>query len=64
MAPRADTPAATTRREVVSRRLPPAALALARLVGECLGERVWRAALAEVEREAVQGVASKDGETD
>jgi len=32
--------------------LPPAALGLARLVGECLGEHVWREALAEVQREA------------
>ena len=31
---------------------PPAALALARLVGETIGERLWREAMAEVERQA------------
>jgi len=56
MAPRADTPAAMPmpRREVAPRRgaLPPAALALCRLLAEAWGEEVWRAALAEVEAEA------------
>jgi len=33
--------------------LPPAALALARLIGEALAERLWRDALAAVEGEAV-----------
>jgi hypothetical protein len=42
------------RREVAPRRgaLPPAALALCRLLAEAWGEEVWRAALAEVEAEA------------
>jgi len=48
MVPRADTAAARPRRQAVPREgeLPPAALALARLIGEALGERLWREALA------------------
>jgi hypothetical protein len=40
---------------------PPAALALARLVGECLGERVWREAMAEVERESQECTSVEQG---
>lgn len=49
MAARADIPVAMPRRAVVPRQgeLPPAALALARLIGEALGERLWREAVAE-----------------
>jgi len=48
MALHADTATAMPRREVVPCRseLPPAALGLARLIGEALGERLWREALA------------------
>lgn len=55
MAERADTPAAVLKREVAPRRggLPPAALALARLIGEALGERLWRETLAAVQGDAV-----------
>jgi len=55
MKPRADASAATLRREVAPRqdKLPPAALALARLIGEAVGERLWREALAADHSEAI-----------
>jgi hypothetical protein len=55
MKPRADASAATLRREVAPRQdqLPPAALALARLIGEAVGERLWREALAADQSEAI-----------
>ena len=45
MVPRADAPAATPKRELVPRRgnLPPAAMALAWLIGEALAEWLWAA---------------------
>ena len=48
MAPHADTAAAMPKREVVPCRskLPPAALSLARLICEAVGEQIWREALA------------------
>jgi hypothetical protein len=63
MKPRADASAARLRREVQPRqdKLPPAALALAQLVGEALGERLWREALAAVEGEAVAEDLSQAG---
>jgi hypothetical protein len=59
--PRADTRAALPRREVVPRpgKLPLAALALARLIGEVIGERIWREALTAVEGEAIAEDASQ-----
>jgi len=50
----ADTPAAALGRELAQRqgKLPPAALALARLIGEAIGEHAWLQTLAEVEGKA------------
>ena len=61
---RAGASATAPRREVPSRqgKLPPAARALARLIGEAIGERVWREALAAVEGEAIAEDASQSKE--
>jgi len=63
MNPRADTCAARLRREVAppQDKLPPAALALARLIGEAVGERLWREALTADHGEAVAQDASQSG---
>jgi hypothetical protein len=63
MKPRADTCAATPRREVAppQHKLPPAALALARLIGEAVGERLWREALTADHGEAIAQDASQSG---
>jgi len=61
MKPHADTSAAMLRREMVScpGKLPPAAIALARLIGEAVGERLWREALAADQSEAIAEDASQ-----
>ena len=50
--PRPETAAATGPSPAARGELPPAGLALAQLIGDALGERVWREALAEAERAA------------
>ena len=63
MKPPADSCGAVLRREVAPPRdkLPPAALALARLIGETVGERLWREALAADHDEAIAQDASQPG---
>jgi len=41
--------------------LPPAALGLARLIGEAIGERLWRDAMADVEAQQRHGESVGDG---
>jgi len=63
MKPRADSCAAALRGEAAppQEKLPPAALALARLIGEAVGERLWREALTADHGEAIAQDASQSG---